>query len=56
MTVTRGKERSFLGMNFSLNNDCTVSISMKDYLKECIVESKLNIIRAAATPARKDLF
>jgi hypothetical protein len=56
MTATRGNEHSFLGMNFTFNKDTTVSISMKEYLKGCITESKLNVARLATSPARKDLF
>jgi hypothetical protein len=56
MTVTRGKEHTFLGMNFCFNDNFTVSISMREYLKECIDESKLHITRTAASPAKKDLF
>ena len=36
MTVTRGKEHVFVGMNFKLNEDGTVSISMNDYIEEYI--------------------
>jgi hypothetical protein len=56
VTVTRGRESVFLGMNFTFNTNSTVSISMKDYLKECITESKLNTARSIVSPIRKDLF
>jgi hypothetical protein len=56
MTVTRGKEHNLFGMNFVFNDDATVSISMKEYLKVCITESKLQIARNTNTPATKDLF
>jgi Reverse transcriptase (RNA-dependent DNA polymerase) len=56
MTVTRGKEHTFLGMDFVFNENETVSISMKNYLKEAIGASKLIVTKQAATPARKDLF
>ena len=36
MTITRGKVHVCVGMNFKLKNDDTVSISMKDYIDECI--------------------
>ena len=32
MTVTRGKEHNFIGINFKLNDDGTVSIPMKDHI------------------------
>jgi Reverse transcriptase (RNA-dependent DNA polymerase) len=56
MTVTRGGEHTFLGMNFTFNGDDTVSISMKTYLQEAIGESKMRIHRSAASPAKKELF
>ena len=56
MTVTRGKEHTFLGMEFVINDDGTVQISMKDYLTESIEESGMKIERTVATPAKKDLF
>jgi hypothetical protein len=57
MTVTRGgKEHVFLGMNKRYTNECTAIITMKEYLKDTIIESGLEIMRVAATPARKNLF
>jgi hypothetical protein len=38
MTVTRGKEHVFLGMNITFNDDGTASVTMKDYLKEAIAD------------------
>jgi hypothetical protein len=56
MTVTRGKEHTFLGMPFAFNVDQTVSFSMKSYLEEAILDSKLNITKQAASAATKGLF
>ena len=56
MTVTRGKEHVFLGMNIRYTNERTAVITMKEYLKEAIIESGLEIMRFVATPARKNLF
>ena len=56
MTVTRGREHVFLGMNIRYTNDKTAVITMKDYLAEAIEESTLEITKTAATPAGKDLF
>jgi hypothetical protein len=56
MTVTRGKVHSFLGMSFTFNKDTTVTISMKEYVQQCITESHLHVARKAASPAKKDLF
>jgi hypothetical protein len=38
MTVTRGKEHVFLDMNIIFHENGTVSIKMKDYMKEAIAE------------------
>jgi len=56
MTVTRGKEHVFLGMKIRYTNVGTAVVTMKDYLKEAIQESGMDITRVAATPARKNLF
>jgi hypothetical protein len=56
MTVTRGKEHVFLGMNIRYTEEGTAVVTMKEYLKEAIQESKMDISRTATTPARKDLF
>jgi hypothetical protein len=56
MTVTRGKEHVFLGMNIKYTDQRTAVITMKSYLEEAIDESGLSINRTAATPARKNLF
>ena len=56
MTVTRGKEHVFLGMNIRYTDTNTAVITMKDYLRESIEESGLDIRREAATPAKKNLF
>jgi hypothetical protein len=57
MTVTRGSSHVFLGMNIEYNkSERTAKITMKDYLKEAIIESGLTISRTASTPASKELF
>jgi hypothetical protein len=38
------------------NNDGTVTILMKEYLKEAIANSGMDASKVAPTPARKDLF
>ena len=43
MTVTRGTEHVFLGMNIRYTENRTAVITMKEYLKESIEESELNI-------------
>jgi hypothetical protein len=57
MTVVQGDEHVFLGMNIRYNRTArTATITMKDYLREAIEESGLDITRTAITPAGKDLF
>jgi hypothetical protein len=56
MTVTRGKEHIFLGMNITFHDDGTVSVKMKEYIKEAIDDFGEDIVRSAATPAKKNLF
>jgi Reverse transcriptase (RNA-dependent DNA polymerase) len=56
MTVTRGPEHVFLGMNIRYTGQGTAVISMKGYLEEAIAESGMDIKREATTPARHDLF
>ena len=56
MTVTRGKQHTFLGMKITLQKDGTVKIDMSDYVKEAIEEFGEDVSKQAANPARKDLF
>ena len=57
MTVTRGSSHVFLGMNIDYNkSERTAKITMKDYLREAIIESGLAISKTASTPASKELF
>lgn len=56
MTVTRGREHTFLGMNIRYTENGTAIIKMQEYLKEAINESGMTIKRVAATPADKELF
>ena len=57
MTVTRGLQHEFLGMNITLDRATkTVKITMASYLQEAIAESGMEISRVAATPATHSLF
>jgi hypothetical protein len=56
MTVTRGREHVFLGMNIVYTDEHTAKITMKQYLQEALEESNMDIKYEAATPARKNLF
>jgi len=47
----------FLGMDITFDdNDGTVTILMKEYLKEAIANSGMDASKVAPTPAKKDLF
>jgi len=57
ITVTRGKHHVFFGMDITFNNnDGTVTILMKEYLKEAIANSGMDASKVAPTPAETDLF
>jgi hypothetical protein len=43
-------------MRIRYNDNKTATINMKECLDEAIEESGLNIVRTAATPAKRDLF
>ena len=56
MTVTRGKVHTFLGMDLTFQDDGTVRIGMKEYIKESMEEFGEDVSKHASTPAKKDLF
>jgi hypothetical protein len=56
MTVKRGSEHVFLGMNIAYKNNGTAEITMREYLEEAIADSGLDISRTATTPAKRTLF
>jgi AAA ATPase containing von Willebrand factor type A (vWA) domain len=56
MKVSRGKNHEFLGMKIAFHENKTVSIDMKDYVKEAIADFAEDIVRNAATPATRHLF
>jgi hypothetical protein len=43
-------------MDITFNDDATVTLLMKEYLKEAIADSGMDTSRVAATPAKRDLF
>ena len=45
-----------MGMHIRYTEGNTAVITMKDYLKEAITESGLDVSRPASTPARRTLF
>jgi hypothetical protein len=56
MRVTRGRHHVFLGMNIVFKGDGNLSIGMKDYVTEAIQEFGDDVMRPAATPAKKNMF
>ena len=56
MTVTRGRDHVFLGMNIAYKDNVTAEITIREYLEEAISDSNLDIKRTAATPTKRDLF
>jgi len=57
MTVTRRKHYVFWGMDITFNNNnSTVTTLMKEYLKEAIANSGIDVSKVAPTPAKKALF
>ena len=56
MTVTRGKEHVFLGMNIMLCENGMVKIRMRDYLEEAIDEFGESVGKSAVLPATAKLF
>lgn len=56
MTVTRGKEHVFLGMNIKCCNNGTTEIRMKDYLEEALNKFGEEISKTAVTLTTRILF
>ena len=56
MTVTRGMEHVFLGVRIKYTGKGTAEITMKEYLKEALVESEMDITRTVATPSSRNLL
>jgi hypothetical protein len=56
MSVTRGKEHDFLGMNIVFNDDGTVAIGMKQYICEAIDDFGEDVLKRVMSPATKALF
>ena len=56
MTVKRGKEHVFVGMNISFMGDNKVKLTMRSYLEEAIQTFGEDVSAGAATPANRNLF
>ena len=54
MTVTRGKEHVFLGMNIKYTNERTAVVSMKSYLQEALDECEMEIRREGEHSGKED--
>ena len=56
VTVTRGRQHSFIGMDILFRDDGKFEITMKDYLKESIKAFAEKVLGGARTPAKGNLF
>jgi hypothetical protein len=56
MTVTRGTEHVFLGMDIRFIGDGTLTIGMKGYVEDAIAEFGEDVSRSATTPAGRGIF
>ena len=56
VTVKRGDEHTFIGMNVKMNQDGTVTLSMKEYIEESIKAFNEDLGKKAKTPAGGNLF
>ena len=56
MTVKRGKEHVFVGMNITFIGDGKVRLTMRSYLEEAIQAFGEDVSIGAATPANRNLF
>jgi hypothetical protein len=56
MTVTRGRDHVFLGMEIKFLDDGKLSICMTEYVKDAIDDFQEDVSRSAVTPANKNIF
>jgi Reverse transcriptase (RNA-dependent DNA polymerase) len=56
MTVTRGHQHKFLGMNITYLGDGTATIHMPTYINEAITESELDLPLSATSPCASSLL
>ena len=56
MMVTRGKKHTFVGVDIEFNANGTVTLSMDDYIDECINIYNDEINKSASSPAKGTLF
>jgi len=56
MTVVQGQEHTFLGMEIVFNDNGTVRIGMKSYIKDAIKCFGEIVTKKVTTPAQKNIF
>jgi hypothetical protein len=56
ITITRGKQRVFLGMDITYLDNGTAAISMSVLVKESIAELGENVNKTATSPLKRDLY
>ncbi len=56
LSITRGSEHAYVGMDFRFPGDGSVHIMAKDYIKEAIQDFGEDVSVGAMTPAGNDLF
>lgn len=56
LSITRGRDHTYVGMDFHHPGDGSVHISAKDYIKEAIQDFGEDVSKGAMTPAGNDLF
>jgi hypothetical protein len=56
LSVTRGKDHTYVGMDFHFPGDGTVQVDMSEYLKEAINEFPENVDRVVTSPASNHIF
>jgi hypothetical protein len=56
MTVTRGRNHVFLGMEIKFLDEGKLSIGMTEYVKDAIEDFQDDVSRSAVTPANKNIF
>ena len=56
MTVTRGRNHTFVGVGIEFTTNGTVKLSMDNFVNECISIYNSDVKNKATTPAKGDLF
>ena len=56
MTLTRGYEHTFVVIDIEFNQNGTATLSMDQYIKECVQIYGNEIKRTTLTPAKGTLF